>query len=145
LDEPTTGLDPQTRHQVWERLELLKSQGLTLLLTTHYMEEASRLCDRLVIMDHARVLVEGTPLELIREHVGNEVIEVSEPTDQLRQYVRSQEFEHEDLGHRLAIYDHQGNHVYRSIAGHYCDEGCILRMATLEDVFLKLTGRELRE
>jgi lipooligosaccharide transport system ATP-binding protein len=80
LDEPTTGLDPQARHQVWERLKELRSKGISILLTTHYMDEASRLCDRLVIMDHGRILVEGTPPDLIREYVGHDVIEVATPT-----------------------------------------------------------------
>lgn len=145
LDEPTTGLDPQSRHQVWERLDELRSKGLSILLTTHYMDEASRLCDRLIIMDHGRILVQGTPLELIREHVGHDVIEVAGPNDKMRAYVQSQGLEHEDLGHRLMVYGQEGDVLFRTLTGQYCREGCILRMATLEDVFLKLTGRELRE
>jgi len=145
LDEPTTGLDPQSRHQVWEKLEELKSQGLTILLTTHYMDEASRLCDRLVIMDHGQILVEGKPIELIQRFVGHDVLEIAHPSDDLREHVQARRLEHDDLGHRLIIYSHQGNTLFRSIAGRYCTEGCVLRMATLEDVFLKLTGRELRE
>jgi lipooligosaccharide transport system ATP-binding protein len=145
LDEPTTGLDPQSRHQVWERLDELRSKGLSILLTTHYMDEASRLCDRLIIMDHGRILVQGTPLELIREHVGHDVIEVAGPNDEMRTYVQSQGLEHEDLGHRLIVYGQEGDVLFRTLSSQYCREGCILRMATLEDVFLKLTGRELRE
>ena len=145
LDEPTTGLDPQSRHQVWERLEDLRSRGLTIVLTTHYMDEASRLCDRLMIMDHGRILVQGTPLELIREHVGHDVIEVAGPGSELRTYVQTQGLEHEDLGHRLVVYGQEGDVLFRTLSTQYCREGCLLRMATLEDVFLKLTGRELRE
>jgi lipooligosaccharide transport system ATP-binding protein len=145
LDEPTTGLDPQSRHQVWERLEDLKKRGLTVLLTTHYMDEASRLCDRLLIMDHGRILVEGKPADLIREYVGHDVIEVAEPDPALRAYVKSRLLQHEDFGHRMIIYEGNGGNLYHEISKHYCKEGCILRMATLEDVFLKLTGRELRE
>ncbi len=145
LDEPTTGLDPQSRHQVWERLEELRSRGLSILLTTHYMDEASRLCDRVVIMDHGRILVEGRPLDLIRKYVGQDVIEVSEPSRELRNYVKSEHMECEDLGHRLTIYGQADEHLFQKISKQYCDEGCILRMATLEDVFLKLTGRDLRE
>jgi lipooligosaccharide transport system ATP-binding protein len=145
LDEPTTGLDPQSRHQVWERLEDLRSRGLTIVLTTHYMDEASRLCDRLMIMDHGRILVQGTPLELIREHVGHDVIEVAGPNSELRTYVQTQGLEHEDLGHRLVVYGQEGDILFRTLSTQYCREGCLLRMATLEDVFLKLTGRELRE
>jgi len=145
LDEPTTGLDPQARHQVWEKLEELKGGGLTILLTTHYMEEASRLCDRLVIMDRGRVLVEGEPQKLIRERVGKNVIEITHPTAQQRAMAADEKLDHEDLGHRLIIYFQDGDETFRRI-GEACGvEGCLLRMATLEDVFLKLTGRELRE
>jgi len=144
LDEPTTGLDPQARHQNWERLEKLKAQGLTILLTTHYMEEASRLCDRLIIIDHGRILVEGRPIDLIKNYVGHNVIEISEPTSELVAYVQQQQLDHENLVHRLLIYG-QDDHLFHKISDSYCDEGCILRMATLEDVFLKLTGRDLRE
>ena len=79
LDEPTTGLDPQSRHQVWDRLARLREKGISILLTTHYMEEASQLCDRLIIIDHGSILVEGKPRDLIQEHVGQDVIEISEP------------------------------------------------------------------
>jgi lipooligosaccharide transport system ATP-binding protein len=145
LDEPTTGLDPQARHQVWHRLDELKGRGLTILLTTHYMEEAARLCDRLVIMDHGRILVEGRPHDLVQTHVGREVIEVLAPEAPLREYVRQQGLEHEDLGHRLIIYSGESDALYHRLADSYCREGCALRQATLEDVFLRLTGRELRE
>lgn len=145
LDEPTTGLDPQSRHQVWERLEELRAKGLTILLTTHYMDEASRLCDRLIIMDHGRILTEGKPMDLIRQYVGRDIIEVVEPSNNLRKFVRSRELQHEDLGHRLLISVEEGNALYRELSKDYCKEGCIMRMATLEDVFLKLTGRDLRE
>jgi lipooligosaccharide transport system ATP-binding protein len=145
LDEPTTGLDPQSRHQVWERLEELRSRGLSILLTTHYMDEASRLCDRLVIMDYGRILVEGKPLDLIGKHVGQDVIEVATPSDALRTYVGSKSVAYEDLGHRLIIYGQESETLFHEISNEYCEEGCILRMATLEDVFLKLTGRGLRE
>jgi lipooligosaccharide transport system ATP-binding protein len=145
LDEPTTGLDPQSRHQVWDRLEELRAKGISILLTTHYMDEASRLCDRVVIMDHGRILVEGRPMDLIKQHVGHDVIEVATPSDALRTYVGSQSVAYEDLGHRLIIYGEEGDQLFHKISDEYCQEGCILRMATLEDVFLKLTGRGLRE
>jgi lipooligosaccharide transport system ATP-binding protein len=145
LDEPTTGLDPQSRHQVWEKLEELKAKGLSVLLTTHAMDEASRLCDRLLIMDHGRILVEGRPGELVERHVGRNVIEVSEPSGEVRKFVTEKELEHEDVGHRLMIYLNDGDRLFKQISTSFCREGCILRMATLEDVFLKLTGRELRE
>lgn len=145
LDEPTTGLDPQSRHQVWEKLEELKSKGLTILLTTHYMDEASRLCDRLVIMDHGNILVMGKPFELIRKHIGKNVIEVNLPSKELQAFIQSQSLEYQDIGHRMIIYSEDGDNLFHKISDTYCNEGCILRMATLEDVFLKLTGRDLRE
>jgi lipooligosaccharide transport system ATP-binding protein len=145
LDEPTTGLDPQSRHQVWDRLEDLRKKGMSILLTTHYMEEASQLCDRLVIIDHGLILVEGKPEDLIAYHVGRDVIEINEPSQDLRSFVRSQDLEYEDLGHRLMIYCEDRGELYEKITRDFCREGCLMRMATLEDVFLKLTGRELRE
>lgn len=145
LDEPTTGLDPQSRHQVWERLSELRQRGLTILLTTHYMDEASRLCDRLLIMDHGRILVEGEPQALIHTHIGRDVLEIAEPTADLRAYLQAQEMPHEDLGHRLLIYGSNEETLYRRISERFCREGCMMRLATLEDVFLRLTGRDLRE
>jgi lipooligosaccharide transport system ATP-binding protein len=145
LDEPTTGLDPQSRHQVWERLEMLRSQGLSILLTTHNMDEASHLCDRLIIMDHGKILVEGKPSQLIRDYAGRDVIEVINPDEELRAYVRSRELTFEDLEHRLIIYGQEDDHLFQTVGDRFCKENCILRMATLEDVFLRLTGRELRE
>jgi lipooligosaccharide transport system ATP-binding protein len=145
LDEPTSGLDPQSRHQLWSRLDNLKQQGLTTLLTTHYMDEAQRLCDRLIIMDQGRILVEGSPLGLIREHVGKNVIEVVAPCSDMRQLLKDKELEFEDLGQRLIVYCNDGEELYRELLGNQCREGCMLRPATLEDVFLRLTGRDLRE
>ena len=145
LDEPTTGLDPQSRHQVWERLEELRANGISVLLTTHYMEEASQLCDRLIIIDQGLILEEGKPEGLIQKHVGRDVIEVAWPTQELRSYIQSGNLAHEDLGHRLVIYCDKRDDLYLKITKDFCKAGCIMRMATLEDVFLKLTGRELRE
>lgn len=145
LDEPTTGLDPQSRHQIWDRLELLRSRGLTILLTTHYMDEAHRLCDRLMIMDHGKILVKGTPRDLIEEHAGREVLEIAEPSPSLREMVRERGLRHDDLRHRLIVYGREDDELFQLIKGAHCAENCITRMATLEDVFLRLTGRELRE
>ncbi len=145
LDEPTTGLDPQSRHQVWDRLEDLRKKGMSILLTTHYMEEASQLCDRLIIIDHGLILVEGKPLDLIEYHVGRDVIEINEPNHELKSFVQSQHLEYEDLGHRLIIYCEGRGDLYEKITKDFCREGCLMRTASLEDVFLKLTGRELRE
>lgn len=145
LDEPTTGLDPQTRHQLWDRLAQLKQQGVTIILTTHYMEEASLLCDRLIIVDHGKILVEGRPRDLILKYVGNKVVENSPVCSTLRDYVIANSLDHEDLGHRMLIYCKDNETLYDEITRSYCHDNCILRMGTLEDVFLKLTGRELRE
>ena len=146
LDEPTTGLDPQARHQVWERLEELKRQGLTIILTSHYLEEAARLCDRLMIVDHGRIIEEGTPLGLIQRHVGREVIEMVAPGAELRQLLREKAADFDDLGQRLIVYNQQDDDLFLQLVGEHCRDGaCTLRPATLEDVFLRLTGRELRE
>lgn len=145
LDEPTTGLDPQSRHQVWTKLEELRKKGLTILLTTHYMDEAARLCDRLIILDQGKILVQGKPLELISRHIGRNIIEVDEPSDSLRSYLQAQRIVFEDLEHRLIICGDDMEGLYHEISHQYCQGGCLMRMATLEDVFLKLTGRDLRE
>jgi lipooligosaccharide transport system ATP-binding protein len=145
LDEPTTGLDPQARQQLWQRLGELRAQGLTILLTTHYMEEAAHLCDRLIIIDHGRILVEGSPQDLIRDHAGRYVIEVDRPGEELRAYVTARGLEHEDLGHRMVVYGDDGDRVFHRISEEFCSGGCAMRMTTLEDVFLKLTGRGLRD
>jgi lipooligosaccharide transport system ATP-binding protein len=145
LDEPTTGLDPQSRHQVWDKIEHLRARGLSVLLTTHYMDEATRLCGRLVIMDQGRILVEGKPAELIEGHVGRYVIEVDGPDAELRTFVRSQGLQHDDLEHRIIIYEKASEGLFHTLSTNYCSGNCIFRMATLEDVFLRLTGRELRD
>jgi lipooligosaccharide transport system ATP-binding protein len=145
LDEPTTGLDPQTRHQLWERLENLKREGLTILLTTHYMDEAARLCDRLLIVDKGRLLVEGKPAELIQQHVGRHVLEVVEPAGGIETFLREQGASFENLGHRIIVSIDDGEDLCLKIRKRFGEVECIMRMATLEDVFLRLTGRELRE
>jgi len=145
LDEPTTGLDPQSRHQVWERLDDLKARGLSVLLTTHYMDEAARLCDRLVIMDQGKILVEGPPRELIKRYIGADVIEAYEPSDWVMNYVQERGLKHDTLPRRVIIYTDEGERIFRDIADRCAERACTLRNATLEDVFLKLTGRGLRE
>jgi lipooligosaccharide transport system ATP-binding protein len=145
LDEPTTGLDPQSRHQVWEKLAALKTKGLTVLLTTHYMEEAAQLCDRLVIVDHGKILVNGSPAELIARHAGGQVIEVEGAEPALMDYVKTNRVEHDDLGDRVIVYTSEGSAPHDAIRDNFCSEKCVYRSSTLEDVFLRLTGRELRE
>ncbi len=145
LDEPTTGLDPQSRHQVWDRVRTLRRQGKTILLTTHYMDEAQILCDRLVIMDHGKILVEGPPAELVQSRVGREVVEVWGFPPELADLARSRGWSHETDADRLFIYTDSGETVIAAIAGKFPVERCTVRMAGLEDLFLRLTGRELRE
>jgi len=145
LDEPTAGLDPQSRHQVWDRLRALKKHGLTLVLTTHYMDEAENLCDRLVILDRGRIVTEGRPRDLIRKYAGESVIEIMGPGEELRKYVRENGVESDDLGERLIIYAEPRGELESRIRDEFCMESCRFRAGNLEDVFLRLTGRELRE
>ena len=145
LDEPTTGLDPQSRHQVWERLEELRAKGLSILVTTHNMDEASRLCDRLIIVDHGKILVQGKPSDLIREYAGHDVVEVVSPPAQLLEWVQTRGLKYDNLDRRLIVYGNVGDGIFDTIGREYCVENCVKRLATLEDVFLRLTGRELRD
>ena len=145
LDEPTTGLDPQSRQLLWNKLAELKRQGLTILLTTHYMEEAERLCDRLVIVDHGRILIEGQPAALVHELVGHTVLEIDEPDQAVRSFLQRENCRVDDTGHRLLVYLDDGDQLFLKLTQEVRTEGCLLRPASLEDLFLKLTGRELRE
>ncbi|HEX6947825.1 MAG TPA: ABC transporter ATP-binding protein [Acidimicrobiia bacterium] len=147
LDEPTTGLDPQARHLLWDRLYRLKRQGVTLIITTHYMDEAEQLCDRLVVMDQGKIAAEGSPAELIRRYSTREVIEL-----------RFQEGEQDDailrldgladssevLADRVLLYTDDADETQRALhARDINPEQVLVRRSTLEDVFLKLTGRRL--
>ncbi len=145
LDEPTTGLDPQSRHQLWDKLLALKKSGLTVVITTHYMEEAAQLCDRLVIVDHGKILVDGSPGALIEEYAGRHVIEVEGPEEGLRNYVTEKKVAHDDLEDRLILYTSEDAGINDAIREKFCMNRCTFRNGTLEDVFLRLTGRELRE
>ena len=147
LDEPTTGLDPQARHVVWDRLYRLKQRGVTLVLTTHYMDEAEQLCDRLVIMDRARIVAEGSPRTLIAEHSTREVLEVrfgSDDVPDLAAVLGSAAKRVEELPDRVLVYTDDGEAAsdllhergVRPVA-------TLVRRSTLEDVFLRLTGRTL--
>jgi lipooligosaccharide transport system ATP-binding protein len=145
LDEPTTGLDPQSRHQVWDRLMALKKRGLTMLLTTHYMEEAESLCNRLLIMDRGKIIAEGNPRQLIAEYAAESVIEIEGPGDELKSYLQKGNFKHDDLGERVIIYADAYGELEKEVRDKFCMEACLFRAGNLEDVFLRLTGRELRE
>ncbi|MDQ3913363.1 MAG: ATP-binding cassette domain-containing protein, partial [Actinomycetota bacterium] len=147
LDEPTTGLDPQARHLVWNKLRELTSEGKTLVLTTHYMDEAAQLCDRLCIMDGGRIISEGTPRDLIEEHISPEVLEFRANRDALERLARIVSEMADDvdrLGEVLLVYTSDSDAVARKVkeSGVPVDN-TLYRQATLEDVFLKLTGRRL--
>jgi lipooligosaccharide transport system ATP-binding protein len=147
LDEPTTGLDPQARHTLWDKLFRLKQQGVTLVLTTHYMDEAEQLCDRLVVMDGGRIAAEGSPLELIREHSTREVAELRFGVGEhagLAASVEDLAERVEVLPDRLLLYTHDGEEALARVHERGLTPVAVLvRRATLEDVFLRLTGRTL--
>jgi len=147
LDEPTTGLDPQARHVLWDRLYRLKQRGVTLVLTTHYMDEAEQLCDRLVVMDHGRIAAEGSPRDLIATHATREVLELRYPAgtnEERADDVIGIGDRSELLPDRVLIYAHDGedalNEVHRRGSR---PESALVRRSSLEDVFLRLTGRTL--
>ena len=147
LDEPTTGLDPQARHLLWDKLFRLKQQGVTLVLTTHYMDEAEQLCDRLVVMDGGLVVAEGSPLQLIREHATREVAELRFPVGEhasLAEQVADLAERVEVLPDRLLLYTDDGEEALARVHERGLAPVAVLsRRATLEDVFLRLTGRTL--
>jgi lipooligosaccharide transport system ATP-binding protein len=149
LDEPTTGLDPQARHVVWDRLYQLKRRGATLLLTTHYMDEAERLCDRLVVMDKARIVAEGSPRELIARFSTREVLELRFPDEDragLDGRLTGIGQRIEMLPDRVQIYTSDGEHALQQVHALGIPlESAVVRRSTLEDVFLRITGRALIE
>ena len=149
LDEPTTGLDPQARHVVWDRLYRLKQSGVTLLLTTHYMDEAEQLCDRLVVMDKGKIVAEGSPLELIDRYSTREVVELrfgeSRPDD-LNYWTDGKVARIEALPDRVLLYTDDGDAAAHMLHERgLAPESVLVRRSTLEDVFLHLTGRSLIE
>jgi lipooligosaccharide transport system ATP-binding protein len=150
LDEPTTGLDPQARHVVWDRLFRLKQQGVTLILTTHYMDEAEQLCDRLVVMDAGKIAAEGSPRELIETYSTREVLELRFATDEHDQ--AAQKLAHapaermEVLADRVLLYVADGDAALDAVGGLGLEPlTSLVRRSTLEDVFLRLTGRRLED
>jgi lipooligosaccharide transport system ATP-binding protein len=150
LDEPTTGLDPQARHLLWDRLYELKLQGVTLVLTTHYMDEAEQLCDRLVVMDQAEIVAEGSPRELIDKYVTREVVEVrlARDTDRTATVAKLRPMGErvEPLADRVLVYTHDGDAIANLVSNNgFGDSSVLVRRASLEDVFLILTGRTLED
>jgi lipooligosaccharide transport system ATP-binding protein len=147
LDEPTTGLDPQARHVLWDRLYRLKQQGVTLIITTHYMDEAEQLCDRLVVMDKARIVAEGSPRSLIEQYAPREVVEVRFPAgvlDDISDRIEALAPRSEVLADRALLYTDDAEETIASVAAAGLEPETILaRRSSLEDVFLRLTGRSL--
>jgi lipooligosaccharide transport system ATP-binding protein len=147
LDEPTTGLDPQARHVLWDRLFRLKEQGVTLVITTHYMDEAEQLCDRLIVMDKGKIMAEGAPADLIREYSSREVVELRFGTDKNADVaVQLQDLGErvEVLPDRILIYALNGEEVLHQVTERgYNPVTSMVRRSSLEDVFLRLTGRTL--
>jgi lipooligosaccharide transport system ATP-binding protein len=145
LDEPTTGLDPQARHLIWERMRTLTAQGKTLILTTHFMEEAERLCQRLAIMDHGRIIAAGSPRALIAEHIEPQVLEVHGPgVEAWMDWAKTAAARVERVGDTVFCYAAEIDGLRKSLAGQ-SELAYLHRPASLEDVFLKLTGRDLRD
>ena len=147
LDEPTTGLDPQARHVLWDRLWRLKAEGTTLVLTTHYMDEAEQLCDRLVIMDNAKIVAEGSPSELIRRHSTREVVELRFTPGSINGHVSALHGvgdRVEELPDRILVYTDDGDATITAVVDRGVEPlSTLVRRSTLEDVFLHLTGRTL--
>lgn len=144
LDEPTVGLDPQARHLIWDKLKKLRSQGNTIVLTTHYLEEAAQLCDRLVIMDQGKILVEGKPAELVLQHVGTDIVEAENSPETIGCLDRLG-IKYEISGETIQVYIDSPQKI-TGVLLEDCRLGKVIaRRATLEDVFLKLTGRKLRD
>ena len=150
LDEPTTGLDPQARLAVWRALDRLRREGVTLLLTTHYMEEAARLCDRLLIMDDGRIVTEGEPRRLVDQHVGREILELELGDgcdgDALVESIDGRVSGHDLSDGRLTLFTQDAEELLHTLDHErFPTDSAYVRRATLEDVFLRLTGRTLRE
>ena len=146
LDEPTTGLDPQARHLMWERLQLLLQQGKSILLTTHFMDEAERLCSRLLVLDHGRKIAEGEPRALIAEHLEPDVVEVfgTSAAALLTSPLRAMAGRVEQSGETVFFYTQDAKPLLQALSA-YPQLRTLHRPANLEDLFLKLTGRQIRE
>jgi len=145
LDEPTTGLDPQARHLIWHRVRSLKAEGTTILLTTHYMEEASQLCDRVILMDRGKILLTGTPADLIKKEVGFEVVEIWNYEPDVEAFVKERGWRHEAVVDRIHVFLPPGDDGGRELGERFPHQEHLLRQATLEDVFLLKAGRALRD
>ena len=147
LDEPTTGLDPSARHRVWERIRELKRSGMTMLLTTHFMEEAEQLCDRVLVFDLGRVVAEGSPRELVREYIGHEVLEIPSPEPfDANAALPGHDVRHERTAERTMLYSTSSEHTSALVSAlnENQRESALVRRACLEDVYIRLTGKRLQ-
>lgn len=143
LDEPTTGLDPSARQIIWQKIRKLKSDGVSVLLTSHYMEEVAQLCDRVVLMDRGKIVLEGHPHAIVQNEVGKEVVELWDTTPEIETWISSQNLTFEKLGERIFISDKIGGQVSSLIQAQYPHLPKLVRPASLEDVFLRKTGQKL--
>ncbi len=146
LDEPTTGLDPQARHLIWTKIKNLKNQGVTVILTTHYMDEASQLCDRITIMDNGKIIEEGKPSDLIKKHVGEEVLEVIYSDEALKCLKKTFPKARIDIvDEKIVVFTQKPRGFLTKILEETSFKGAAIRDSNLEDVFLKLAGRSLKD
>ena len=146
LDEPTTGLDPQARHLIWTKIRNMQKQGVTVILTTHYMDEAAQLCDRITIMDHGKIIEKGKPTELVKKHVGEEVLEVlysEEAMECLKQKFPDARID--VVGDKIQVFANKPRGVLAKVLEEASFKGALIRDSNVEDVFLKLAGRSLRD
>ena len=145
LDEPTTGLDPQARHLIWTKIRNLQKQKVTVILTTHYMDEAAQLCDRIMIMDYGKIIEKGKPADMVKKHVGEEVLEVlfsEEAMTCLKQNFPDARID--VVGDKIQVFAHKPRGVLAKVLEEASFKGALIRNSNLEDVFLKLAGRSLR-
>jgi lipooligosaccharide transport system ATP-binding protein len=146
LDEPTTGLDPQARHLVWDEVRALRKRGVTIIITTHYMDEAAELCDRIFIMDNGKIIEQGKPSELVKKHIGSDVLEF-DMDEKLVEALKTElpDSTLETFGERVHVFTAQSHGVFERFIEKHQASNVMIRNANLEDVFLKLTGRKLKE
>ena len=146
LDEPTTGLDPQARHLVWDEVRALRKRGVTIIITTHYMDEAAELCDRIFIMDNGRIIEQGKPSELVKQHGGADVLEF-DVDEKVMEAMKAElpDATLETFGERVHVFTTQSHGAFERFLERHPAQNVTIRNANLEDVFLKLTGRKLKE
>lgn len=146
LDEPTTGLDPQARHLVWDEVRGLRKQGVTIIITTHYMDEAAALCDRILIMNNGKIIEEGVPAELVKKHIGEDVLE-ADNDQKVLDLLKSEfpEARFEVYSDRINVFTKRGHGAFERFIEKHPLRNVLIRNANLEDVFLKLTGRGLKD